>query len=77
MRLKLGLSSNRLALKFGKGKLDSKLAMFEFDRNINIFGFNDILELEGQSEKVDLLIGIYRLFYSASGNTTNNSKLTD
>ena len=46
MRSKLGLSSNRLALKFGKGKLDSKLAMFEFDRNINIFGSNDILEIK-------------------------------
>ena len=46
MRSKLGLSSNRLALKFGKGKLDSILAMFEFDRNINIFGSNDILEIK-------------------------------
>ena len=45
MRLKLGLSSNR-SLKFGKGKLGSKLAMFEFDRNINIFGSDDILEIK-------------------------------
>ena len=46
MKLKLGLSSIRLALIFGKGKLDSKLAVFEFDRNINIFGSDDILEIK-------------------------------